>query len=136
MSPWTQRLGRWGGAWMLLMLIAGCASTTPSNPLAPSNQRDWSPDLAVLPHARFRGEYVDVYNIRNCQYFSPDVYTVDHYHKTFDLRELDTVQLLCRPVPSDAKLGPYDAEFWIPGAPTTCPSPSRRASNAAKPIRR
>jgi hypothetical protein len=36
--------------------------------IAPSNDRDWQPDVAVLPWAEIDGERVTLHNIRNCDY--------------------------------------------------------------------
>jgi hypothetical protein len=63
----------------------------------PSNTRDWSPDMAVLPYADFDGDLVHVHNIRNCSYVTPDDFTVAHYDKTFDLRELDSAHFMVEP---------------------------------------
>jgi hypothetical protein len=57
----------------------------------PSNDRDWTPDLAVLPYADIQGDRVTVHNIRNCDYRSEFDYTVRHYDKTFDLAKLRSV---------------------------------------------
>jgi hypothetical protein len=59
-----------------------------------SNDRDWQPDVAVLPFATFEGDYVTLHNIRNFEYRSETDYTPRYYDKTFDLRELDSVDLL------------------------------------------
>ena len=59
---------------VLLMLLApGCKSRQSLMsvnwlPMGPSNDRDWSPDQAVLSRAEFQGDLVTVYNIRNCDY--------------------------------------------------------------------
>ena len=34
----------------------------------PSNHRDWSPDLMVLPEAEFNGDEVTIRNVRNFTY--------------------------------------------------------------------
>lgn len=57
----------------------------------PSNERNWRPNLAVLSEAEFNDELVTVRNIRNTQYISNDDYIVQHYDKTFDLNDLETV---------------------------------------------
>jgi hypothetical protein len=59
----------------------------------PSNDRDWQPDVSVLPFASFEGDYVTLHNIRNFDYRSETEYTPRYYDKTFDLRELDAVDL-------------------------------------------
>jgi len=62
--------------------------------VTPSNQRDWQPDVAELAYASFDGDFVTVHNIRNFDYRSETDYTQHYYDKTFDLRELDSVDLI------------------------------------------
>jgi hypothetical protein len=121
--PDTPATVRWparcAAAAALLLLGAGCTSIGPQQlgnhpvdrllePIAevpgevigalqPSNDRNWSADLAVLPRAEIRGESVTVRNIRNCTYRTTDDYTVNHYDKTFDLAKLDTVDFIIVP---------------------------------------
>ncbi len=65
--------------------------------LAPSNDRDWVPDQAVLPRAEFHGNQVTVHHIRNCEYRADDDYDVHHYDKTFDLDRLTSVDFIVVP---------------------------------------
>lgn len=60
---------------------------------APSNTRDWQPDLALLPSASIEGDRITIHNIRNCDYRSETDFTVRHYDKTFDLNALTSVDL-------------------------------------------
>jgi hypothetical protein len=61
--------------------------------LQPSNNRDWRPDVAVLPFAEIAGDQIIIHNIRNCDYRTETDYDVHHYDKTFDLDQLRTVDL-------------------------------------------
>ena len=61
--------------------------------IPPSNDRDWQPDVAVLPSAQIDGNMVTVRNIRNCDYRSAADYTVSYYDKTFDLSKLKGADL-------------------------------------------
>jgi len=63
----------------------------------PSNDRDWSPDQAVLPYAELHGDSVTVHNIRNCTYRTAEDYTVDHYDKTYDLTKIKTLDFVVTP---------------------------------------
>lgn len=82
-------------AWIVCALAiaaaAGCR--------VPSNERDWSPNQAVLPTADFDGNRVTIHNIRNTEYRTAEDYTVRHYDKTFDLEKLDSVDYLVVPFP-------------------------------------
>jgi Domain of unknown function (DUF4105) len=61
--------------------------------LKPSNDRDWQPDVAVLPYADINGSRVTIHNIRNCDYRSETNYDVHYYDRTFNLDALRTVDL-------------------------------------------
>ena len=61
--------------------------------IPPSNDRDWQPDVAILPYATFNGNTVTIHNIRNCDYRTETDYTVRHYDKTFDLAKLNSADL-------------------------------------------
>jgi hypothetical protein len=61
--------------------------------IPPSNDRDWQPDVAVLPYAEFSGNMVTIRNIRNCDYRTETDFDVRHYGKTFDLDRLQSVDL-------------------------------------------
>jgi hypothetical protein len=62
--------------------------------LNPTNDRNWQPEVAVLPYATFDGERVTVHNIRNFDYRTENDFTIAYYDKTFDLRQLDAVDLV------------------------------------------
>jgi hypothetical protein len=59
--------------------------------IPPSNDRDWQPDVAVLPYADVDGDKVTLHNIRNCEYRSETDYTPKYYDKKFDLKKLQSV---------------------------------------------
>jgi Domain of unknown function (DUF4105) len=61
--------------------------------LQPSNNRDWQPDLAVLPFAEINGSQITLHNIRDCNYRTETDYDVHYYDRTFDLNQLRTVDL-------------------------------------------
>jgi hypothetical protein len=60
----------------------------------PSNDRDWAPEVAVLPYATLDGERVTVHNIRNFDYRTETDFTPAYYDRTFDLQRLDRVDLV------------------------------------------
>jgi hypothetical protein len=61
--------------------------------LKPSNDRDWQPDVAVLPYADIAGNQVTIHNIRNCDYHTETNFDVHYYDRTFNLDALRTVDL-------------------------------------------
>ena len=73
----------------VLALLVGWWST-----ITPSNDRDWQPEVAVLPYATIQGDVVTVHNIRNFDYRTETDFTPRYYDRTFDLRRLDRVDLV------------------------------------------
>jgi hypothetical protein len=61
--------------------------------LRPSNERDWQPDLALLPYAEINNNQITLHNIRNCDYRTETDFDVRHYDKTFDLETISTADL-------------------------------------------
>jgi hypothetical protein len=61
--------------------------------LKPSNDRDWQPDVALLPYAEINGNEITLHHIRNCDYRTETDFDVRHYDKTFDLQTMRTVDL-------------------------------------------
>jgi hypothetical protein len=81
---WT--LLGFGLAWGALVLWW---STIPA-----SNNRDWQPDVAVLPYATMAGDRVTLHNIRNFTYRTATDFTPRYYDKAFDLQQLQSVDLI------------------------------------------
>jgi hypothetical protein len=74
-----------------LAIVSGCAS------FAPSNDRGWVADHELLASAEFRGDQVEVHNIRNCEYASDEDYVLRYYDKTFDLSQIQSVDFIIVP---------------------------------------
>jgi hypothetical protein len=91
-------VGLWIPSWRRLLVgcfAVGCAVLLLWwRGIAASNDRDWQPDVAVLPYAEVQGNLVTVHNIRNFSYRSETDFTPRYYDKTFDLNALDTVDLV------------------------------------------
>ena len=83
---WKPALALYGVA--LLAVLGWWAS------LRPSNDRAWTPEVARTAHATIDGERVTVHDIRNFDYRSETDFTPAYYDRTFDLRALDSVDLL------------------------------------------
>ena len=62
--------------------------------IEPSNDRDWKTEVAILPEVSWSGNLVTVRNIRNFEYKTPLEFVPAYYEKTFDLDELETVDLI------------------------------------------
>jgi hypothetical protein len=65
--------------------------------LVPSNDRDWLPELAVLPTAEFVDDHVTVHNVRNAQWLTAVDCIVEHDDRAYDLRDLQTVDFIVVP---------------------------------------
>ncbi|MBI2480637.1 MAG: DUF4105 domain-containing protein [Planctomycetia bacterium] len=70
----------------------------------PSHDRDWSPDLAVLPYADIGADHVIVRNIRHCAYESDSDYAVNYYDKRFELPQIRTVDFVVVPFKENPSL--------------------------------
>lgn len=62
--------------------------------IAPANDRDWRSEEAVLPYATLDGDRVTVRNIRNFDYRSETDFTPAYYDRSFNWRELESVDLV------------------------------------------
>ena len=64
------------------------------NMIEASNDRNWRPEVALLPRVTIEGDLVTVHNIRNFDYRSEEDFTPAYYDNTFDLRRLESVDLI------------------------------------------
>jgi len=83
--PFYKAALAFGLVWAVILIAWLC--------IPPSNNRNWQPDVAILPSAQIEGDKVTVRNIRNCDYRSETDYTVSYYDKTFDLSKLQGADL-------------------------------------------
>src|SRR5262249_35978855 len=86
---------------LVLVLVAWTMAT-------PRNDRDWQPEVAVLPYATIKGDLMTVHNIRNFDYRTETDFTPAYYDRTFDLRRLDRVDLV-----SVYWMGPAIAHLFV-----------------------
>lgn len=86
------RRWRWRGLAAFVALFA--AALVWFFNLPASNHRDWVDENAVLPHATIQGDRVTVHNVRNFNYRSETDFTPAWYDKTYDLRQLEGVDLV------------------------------------------
>jgi hypothetical protein len=77
-------------ALLVVSVATGCG-------VMPTNERDWSPDQAVLSYGEFEGDLVTLYNVRNCEYHATDDYNVRYYTRAYDLNQLRTVDFIMVP---------------------------------------
>src|SRR5262245_21731816 len=62
--------------------------------ITPSNDRDWAPEVARLPHATVDGDRVTVHDVRNFDYRTETDFTPAYYDRTFDLGRLDALDVV------------------------------------------
>ena len=62
--------------------------------VAPSNDRDWLPDVAKAPWSTRTGDLVTIHNIRNFQYRTETDFVPRWETRTYDLAKLDSVDLV------------------------------------------
>ncbi|MBN2218041.1 MAG: DUF4105 domain-containing protein [Pirellulales bacterium] len=83
--------------------------------LSPSNDRDWSPEQAVMARAEFVGDRVRIRDIRNFRHTGDGRYDVDYYDKTFRLGDIRTVDFLVVPFASSPDLAHTMLSFGFEG---------------------
>ena len=74
--------------------VAVLAFTVFWSTVRPSNDRQWSTPVAVLPSVTVDGDNFTFHNVRNFQYRTENDFTPRYYDKTVKLSELDSVDLL------------------------------------------
>lgn len=83
---------RWRTLAVFLAVVAGLITWFLLIP--PSLDRDWAREVAVLPTATIDGDLVTIRNIRNFDYRTDTDFTPRYYDKTFDLRKLESTDII------------------------------------------
>jgi len=115
--PWRRAAGVFLGGWVAVLIWWEL--------IPASNDRDWLPEVAVLPTATITGDKVTIRNIRNFDYRTVKDFTPRYYDKTFDLSQLDSVDLICAYWGSDA-IAHVMVSFGFGGKDYVCFSIERR----------
>lgn len=68
-----------------------------TEPLLPSNDRQWREPLAKMPTAEFRGDRVTIRNVRDFIYLSEDQFVPRYRDETFDLDDVEGVDFVMVP---------------------------------------
>lgn len=85
-------------SWSTLVLVCAWLATLGGcKTFAPSNDRRWAPDMALLPWAEFQGSQVTLHNVRNCEYITPEKFRPQYGNRTYDLEQLDSVDFVVMP---------------------------------------
>jgi len=91
MVGFTVRRWRWRAAGTFLALFSLLLACWLA--IAPSNDRNWQPENAVLAYAEIKGDRIRLHNIRNFDYRTESDFTPAYYDREFDLRKLNSVDL-------------------------------------------
>lgn len=91
-------LTTWQSLWakiaMAAFILAFASILIWWNSLSPSNSRDWQVDVARLSTATIDGDLVTIRNVRNLDYRTEKDFTPRYYDKTYDLKKLDSVDMI------------------------------------------
>ncbi len=61
------------------------------------NKEQWSLDQKILPYADISGNLVTIHDIRNFTYTTETEYTPSYYDKTFDLKQIKSLDFVVEP---------------------------------------
>jgi Domain of unknown function (DUF4105) len=90
-AGFLMRRWRWRSAAALGVLFTALLGAWSA--LEASNDRDWVPENSRLAYATIHGDRITLYNIRNFGYRTETDFTPAYYDRTFDLRQLNEVDL-------------------------------------------
>lgn len=62
--------------------------------ITPRQDRDWAPEYARPAHATINGDLVTIHDIRNFDYRTETDFTPRYYTKSFDLKQLDSIDMI------------------------------------------
>ena len=97
------RFGGWRlwGILLFIGLCCGCNALRINGVLdriVPSNDRQWSPDLARTAYAKIDDQQnITIFNIRNCQYVTESDYSVSYSDRQFHLTDVVGVDFIVVP---------------------------------------
>ena len=85
--PWRDRTAIAGLAiFAVLVMLFRC--------IPASNDREWQPEVSVTPGATVNGDLVTIRGVRNFDYRSESDFTPRWEDRTYDLRKLDSVDII------------------------------------------
>jgi hypothetical protein len=87
-------LPRWRMRALVAFALAFAALLAAWSTIAPSNARDWKPEVAVLPYATLSGTRITLHNVRNFDYRTESDFRVAYYDATVDLNDLESLDLI------------------------------------------
>lgn len=85
---------------LTVLLLSGCKPfriNSLGDRIVPSNTREWTPELSVLPLAETEGELITLRNIRNINYVSDDNFVIKYFDRTIRLEDVRSVDFVVTP---------------------------------------
>ena len=86
---------------VMITCASGCRSLDLGNSiekrLAPSNDRDWKPELSKVPRAQINGRQYTLQNIRNNSYVTEEDYVVSYHDRQINLDQIQSVDYVVAP---------------------------------------
>jgi hypothetical protein len=61
--------------------------------LTPTHEKDWAPDVAKISHGTIQGDTLTMYNVRNFDYKTEQIFLQDWDTRTYDLRNLQGLDI-------------------------------------------
>lgn len=81
--------------------------------ITPSNNRDWTPEVATIPFAAISGRQYTLRNIRNCNYVTAEDYVVDYYDRQIQIDQIQSVDFIVVPFKNAPKLAHTMISFGL-----------------------
>ncbi|MBP6942957.1 MAG: DUF4105 domain-containing protein [Candidatus Buchananbacteria bacterium] len=82
---------------LFIFLIAGAALAATFLTLHPSNNRQWEPAHAVLPHVIINGNDITIHNLRSFRYRTESDYDINYRDVSFPLTDIQGVDFVVEP---------------------------------------
>jgi hypothetical protein len=106
---------------MVIGLLSGCATRQNlprpvqaiSKRVYPSNDRNWTPEMARLAWARTSGSRIKVHNIRNNQYVTETEFVPQYYDREFDISQIQSVDYIVVPFDDQPNLAHTMLSFGL-----------------------
>ena len=83
-----------------VLMMTGCSQlnvNTPIERLRPTNNRDWIAELQTPAFAEVNGDQITLRNIRSNRYVTNDDYVLNHYDRTINLNQIQSVDYVVVP---------------------------------------
>ena len=81
--------------------------------ITPSNNRDWTPEVATVPFAEISGPQYTLRNIRNCNYVTAEDYVVEYYDRQIQIDQIQSVDFIVVPFNNTPRLAHTMISFGL-----------------------